>query len=122
MIQYISAILLFFSISLQSFDKAIVVLDYYVRPSTFAKNCENKSLPKMHCGGKCQMMKKLKEKEKQEFPEGRLAGKTVVFSPMNVFAVTPNVEADADSRHHSPISIGHPVGRSLAVFRPPSQC
>ena len=50
----------------QSFSKWIVVMEYNLNKDFIAKNlCINKSRPKMHCNGKCQMMKRLAEEEKQ---------------------------------------------------------
>jgi hypothetical protein len=50
----------------QTFNKPFIVLDYFANTAAFAKNCVNKARPKMHCNGKCQMMKKLQEEEKKE--------------------------------------------------------
>ncbi|WPQ60668.1 hypothetical protein SIO70_20155 [Chitinophaga sancti] len=50
----------------QSLNKALIVFDYYTNTATFAENCENKARPSMHCNGKCQMMKKLKQEENKE--------------------------------------------------------
>jgi hypothetical protein len=61
----------------QTFNKAIIVLDYNTNTKSYAANCENKAKPKMHCNGKCQMMKKLKEEEKkdQQNPERKSENK-----------------------------------------------
>lgn len=50
----------------QSLNKALIVFDYYINTSSFAENCENKVRPSLHCNGKCQMMKKLKQEENRE--------------------------------------------------------
>jgi hypothetical protein len=53
----------------QSFSKLFVVLEYNLNKDFIAKNlCINKAKPKLHCNGKCQMMKKLAEEEKQNSP------------------------------------------------------
>ena len=50
----------------QSFSKWLVVAEYKMNRDFIARNlCINKARPKMHCNGKCQMMKKLAEEEKQ---------------------------------------------------------
>jgi len=50
----------------QTFSKWLVVAEYKLNRDFIAKNlCINKVRPKMHCNGKCQMMKKLAEEEKQ---------------------------------------------------------
>ena len=37
--------------------------DYLVNLEAYKKACVNKSKPKMHCNGKCQMLKRLKKQE-----------------------------------------------------------
>jgi hypothetical protein len=50
----------------QTFSKWFVVIEYKLNKDFIAKNlCINKAKPKLHCNGKCQMMKKLAEEEKQ---------------------------------------------------------
>lgn len=50
----------------QTFSKWAVVIEYNLNRNYVAKNlCINKVKPKLHCNGKCQMMKKLAEEEKQ---------------------------------------------------------
>ena len=50
----------------QTFRGGLVMINYYTNTAAFAKNCINKVKPKMHCNGKCQMMKKMQEEEKKE--------------------------------------------------------
>jgi len=66
----------------QSFDKALIVADYFARTSAYAKNCENKKKPQMQCQGKCQMMKKLEQQEKdnQSYPERKIENKQEVLA------------------------------------------
>ena len=50
----------------QTFSKWVVVIDYNLNRNYIARNlCINKTKPKLHCNGKCQMMKKLAEEENQ---------------------------------------------------------
>lgn len=50
----------------QTFSKWAVVVEYNLNKNYIAKNlCVNKAKPKLHCNGKCQMMKKLAEEEKE---------------------------------------------------------
>lgn len=50
----------------QTFSKGLIVANYYTNTQAYAKNCINKAKPKMHCNGKCQMMKKLKQEENKD--------------------------------------------------------
>lgn len=50
----------------QTFSKWVVVMEYTMNREFIVKNlCVNKSKPKLHCKGKCQMMKRLVDEEKQ---------------------------------------------------------
>ncbi len=63
----IIAISLLCAISFHTFSKAIVLFNFKINQSEIAqKYCENKAKPKMKCGGKCHLMKKLKEEENKE--------------------------------------------------------
>jgi hypothetical protein len=62
----ITTILLLTAFVAQTFSSGFVLLDYYTNPVAFAQHCINKALPKMHCNGKCQLMKKIEAEEKKE--------------------------------------------------------
>lgn len=66
----------------QTFNNGFVMLNYYMNTAAFAKDCVNKAKPKMHCNGKCQMMKKLQQEEKndQQMPERKLEKKLEMIS------------------------------------------
>ncbi len=66
MFKRITAILLLLAFSAQTFSSPFIMLDYYLNTAAFAKNCINKAKPKLHCKGKCQAMKKMREEEKKE--------------------------------------------------------
>jgi hypothetical protein len=84
----ITSILLLLAFAIQTFSGGFVVLNYYTNTAAFAKNCVNKAKPKMHCNGKCQMMKKLKEEEEkkdQQLPERKVENKIEVLSSKSFF-------------------------------------
>jgi hypothetical protein len=92
MFRQIAAIFLFVAFIAQTFNGGFVMLNYYTNTAAFAKNCVNKTKPKMHCNGKCQMMKKLQEEEKkeQQLPERKFENKIEVLS-FNSFFCNVNV-------------------------------
>jgi hypothetical protein len=50
----------------QTFSKWVVVVEYRLNKNFIAQNlCINKAKPKLHCNGKCQMMKRLAVEEEQ---------------------------------------------------------
>ena len=107
----------------QSVSRPFIVADYYANTNAYAKNCINKARPKMHCNGKCQMMKKIQEQEKkdQENQERKSENKTeILLSSKSFFAslnlpVTIIIELDKIS----PRSNGISTDRSLDIFHPP---
>jgi len=60
------ASLIIISFLAQNFSRQLIVAGYYSNTASFAKNCENKARPMMHCNGKCQLMKKLQQEEKKD--------------------------------------------------------
>lgn len=57
------AILLVIAFLAQTFSKGLIIANYYSNAQAYAKNCINKAMPTMHCNGKCQLMKKLKQED-----------------------------------------------------------
>jgi hypothetical protein len=88
MLKGLTIILIIFAFSALTFNRAVIMLDYYVNTGSFAKNCENKAKPAMHCNGKCQMMKQMKNEEKkdQQAPERKGDYKIEVVSSKSFFA------------------------------------
>lgn len=122
MFRYITVILLLSAFAAQTFEQGFVVLSYYANASLFAKNCENRSRPKLHCNGKCQMMKKLQEEEKkkQQTPERKLAGKEDVLSSKTHFTVLPTPLVQLlFSFKNSPRSF-LPQHHPACIFHPPA--
>jgi uncharacterized protein YneF (UPF0154 family) len=62
-VTFLLAILIF----LQVLCKVGIYLSFKINQDYIAKNlCENRNKPKMHCNGNCQLMKKLKNSDKEE--------------------------------------------------------
>lgn len=88
MLKQTAAFLLLLCFAAQTFSHAAIVGSYYANTTAYARNCINKAKPRLHCNGKCQMMKKLKQEEKkeQQDPESRAGGKEQVLSSKSFFA------------------------------------
>jgi len=82
-VKKISALFLLLAFSLQYFNKAFIVVNYYTNTQQYAQNCINKSRPKLHCNGQCQMMKRLKAQENKDAnnPDRKGENKSETFSP-----------------------------------------
>lgn len=109
----------------QTFYKAFVIADYYSNSAAYAKNCENKLRPKMHCNGKCQMMKKIlaEEKKGRENSERNSENKNKDgLSSKSFFAAStlppPSNKTFKPSPHYKS---GLCSQRSTAIFHPPQK-
>ena len=65
-IKRLGVLLLMIALLLQSFSRVLIIGDYYLNTESYAAHCENKANPIMHCNGKCQMAKKLKQAYESE--------------------------------------------------------
>lgn len=109
----------------QTFSKWLVVVEYNINKDFISKNlCINKVKPKMHCNGKCQMMKRLAEEEKQNSSNNtNNSSKTkvqeLVFSdemnqltfPLLTYITLSYNEEPPVLKHNSPVS---------SIFHPPT--
>ena len=120
MFKQITATILFLAFSVQTFSVPFISLDYFVNTAAYAKNCVNKTKPKMHCNGKCQMMKKIQQEEKkeQQNSERRSENKVQVLSSRSFFSIL-TIPIMPVNPHFSYVTAGNPVGRTKTVFHPP---
>jgi hypothetical protein len=87
--------------TLQLFQKQCVLLDYYANQTAYARNCINRSKPRMHCNGKCQVMKKMQQEEQEQKqdankkPDFNKEG----FSPKSFFPGISGVKCDGLSEY-----------------------
>lgn len=109
----------------QTFSKWAVVIEYNLNRDYVAKNlCVNKAKPKLHCNGKCQMMKKLAEEEKQNSSNNtnnntKIKVQELLFSNEMNKPVLPNIsfitlsynEEQPLLKHNAPVS---------SIFHPPA--
>lgn len=119
----LAAILLLFAFATHTFNQVAIVLNYYVNTASFAKVCENKARPMMHCNGKCQMMKKLKEEEKkdQQTPERKSENRaeTVLYANSPALLLSSLFYTEVKDQLSSLESTGKCVDRSFDFFHPP---
>lgn len=121
--KFILVPILMLLILIQTFSKWAVVVEYNLNKNYIATNlCINKARPKLHCNGKCQMMKKLAEEEKQDSSKNnsaRIKVQELVFNDeMNrsvlpaITYITLSYNEDAPIlKHSSPVS---------SIFHPPA--
>lgn len=80
MFRQLTAFIFLASFAVQTYNGAFILVNFYTNRAAFAKFCVNKAKPKMHCNGKCQVMKKMQEAEKKE--QQNAEQKLEVQSPM----------------------------------------
>lgn len=121
MIRSLTIIPLLIAFAAQTFSGAFIQLGYAVNPEAFAKYCVNKAKPKLHCNGKCQMMKKMKEEEKKE--QESLELKTIKAQSISSKSFYPSLitpEGVALVCYiTSPRSIGFVIDHTSDFFHPP---
>lgn len=119
MFKQLTTILILLAFIAQTFNRAAVVANYYTNTAAYAKNCINKTKPQLHCNGKCQMMKQLKEEEKKEQQNNnRKSSQDEVLSSKSFFAsitITRAITIIEFCNHH----IGLPIDCSTDFFHPP---
>lgn len=120
MIKKIAAFFVLVCFMAQTFSQAAIVGSYYVNTAEYEKKCINKAKPKLHCNGKCQMMKQLKQEEKKDAqnPERSNTVKIDVLSSKSHFASLVIAEKRiliCFSDHY----IFFPAGTKRTIFHPP---
>ena len=124
-ILYKRLISLFFLVSFlsQSFNSAFIIADYKLNTALYAKNCINKAKPKLHCNGKCQMMKKIQEEEKKdaENAERKSENKNeVVLSSKSFFANADMILSKTMLiTTYTSFSCNNTIDRAYGIFHPP---
>ncbi|HET8572501.1 MAG TPA: hypothetical protein VFL76_01405 [Edaphocola sp.] len=114
---------LFFSMAMQMFRGDFIILDYYTHQQAFSEACINKGKPQMHCNGKCQMYKKMRQNHQQEQDHPELANsvKIVLYCMVDALHFSwPSMPGSAQEKfprievalvHHDPLSVFHPPAR-----------
>jgi hypothetical protein len=117
----IAALFLLFAFAALTFDQAVIVFNFYIHRSYIAATqCENRDRPILHCGGKCQLIKKLKQEEKkdQQNPERKIENKNEVVSSKSFFTSALLTSAISHPCHIISSDSGT-IDRSFVVFHPP---
>jgi hypothetical protein len=116
------AVFFILSFFTHQFGKLAIVADYYANTSQYAKNCINKSRPKLHCNGKCQMMKKIQEEEKKEKEDAEKKNENKKDAPIyldqDVVKVNLFLDLKGKNKFQS-FNSSKPISRSCQIFHPP---
>jgi hypothetical protein len=103
-----------------SFQGTGLLFDYRFNKSAFEKNCINKNRPQLKCQGKCQLMKKMLEREQQEqdHPESKPDAQTILFI---AFSDSNMVNISEKGIHSTfpPYTSPHLSDNPTDIFHPP---
>jgi hypothetical protein len=117
-----AAALILLAVLAQTFSKSFIVAGYYANTQVYAKNCENKAKPQMHCNGKCQMMKKIKaeEKKNQDGSERKTDNKIDLqfFSPTHA-SMGATIAFDQPNNIQPTYQNNTTIDRHTDIFHPP---
>jgi len=109
----------------QTFSKGFIVFDYYVNTSAYEKDCINKDKPWLHCNGKCQMAKKMRQEENkdQQNPDRKADNKNeTVLSSKSFFVQLTPLSFILLSRISPRINTQSiPLGNACDIFHPPQR-
>lgn len=105
-------------------DRYVVLLDFYLNQDYIAKNfCINRAAPEMHCNGKCQLARKIKEEEKKEKDN---PGRKQENRQENSYCaatidqqIRPALSGLLNTRYPIHLIIGGPTDQPAAIFHPP---
>ena len=119
MLKQITAAFLLMVISLQILNRAVIYIDYYTNTAAYFKNCENKAKLSMHCNGKCQMIKKLQQQEKDDHQNpGKRSGMDEVITVQSFSKLATSLQIAT-----APVYFLHNDNRMCAMprsyFHPP---
>lgn len=121
MFKAVASIVLLLALTAQTFKSELVIIDYYTCTASFAKNCINKARPKLHCNGKCQMMRKLQEEERkdEQAPERKTENEiTICLASFFIIATEIPFRFITQSKrlHHSK---WNGITYNVEIFHPP---
>jgi hypothetical protein len=122
MFRKLTATVLLMAFVAQTFSAPFIRLDYFFNQGDYARNCVNKARPMLHCNGKCQVMKKIREEEKkeQESQERKMASKVEVLSSRSFYAAFDEQPSVVIHFTYSAFNDDMTVHRARAVFHPPA--
>lgn len=118
-VKQVTIFIVFAAFLLQTFSGEFIIADYYINRAVYEKLCINKDKPQMHCNGKCQMTKKMKEedKKKQDNPDRNSTLKIDLFcQPINLVQLA---SFSTITRTYSTFSTPLIKNRSFSIFHPP---
>ncbi|WP_133583676.1 hypothetical protein [Sphingobacterium yanglingense] len=98
-----------------------MAMEYQIHLPEYLAKCINKDRPQLHCNGQCVLMKKIREKEKQETKKNLVVyeySALYVHKDYTVFQSQPQAEEHPQNAF-SPYLTNYAFTYRTSVFRPP---
>jgi hypothetical protein len=117
----ITALALLIAFMAQTFDKAVIYIDFNINRDYIAKVlCINKEKPQSTCKGTCQLKKKIEEETKkdQSNPDRKSENKIEIVSPINLSTASAVSLLFVCTIYKSG-NIGEPIDIPADFFHPP---
>ena len=123
MFRQIAAILLLLAFSAQTFNRAVIMVDYYVNTASFIDKCENKAAPELDCEGKCQVTKKMKDenKKEQQNPERKANSHNEPISSKSFYCSLPCESLTIVHPYFTTYKFFLPKDLQSEIFHPPGK-
>ncbi|HRN55674.1 MAG TPA: hypothetical protein PLL71_04450 [Agriterribacter sp.] len=117
-----SVSLLLAALLVQSFNRMLVIGDYYINTASYAVNCENKAVVEIHCNGRCQMTKKLEQEDEKDRknPQRKIENHNEFFLFDYRSPVLSPIVFYSDEQKFPFLPVPGITDRPHAVFKPPS--
>ena len=117
-LKFIACIALLLSLLIQTFSYTFIVVDYYTARAAYLEKCENKARPLLHCDGKCQLAKKIKQNRQAEEKEGNISFKFEVFSSHSYYTIS-DIKLVAAKQQYAVFITPATITRSGDISHPP---
>jgi len=113
--------ILLIALTLQSFYRNIMVMDYQINLPEYLAKCINKDKPELHCDGQCVLMKKVEEKEKKETKKNMVVYEYSAFYLHNEHVVLTirQTNEEPDQKQFLGYLNNYTFQYNAPIFRPP---
>lgn len=113
--------ILLIALTLQSFYRSVMVLEYEIHLPDYIAQCINKDRPQIHCNGQCVFMKKIREEEQKETKKNlQMYERNALYMHKERVLFTMHLpEEDHAVNHFLPYLTDYRFNFTTAVFRPP---
>jgi len=113
--------ILLVAMTLQSFYRSIIALDYQLNLPDYIAMCINKDKPQLHCDGQCVLMKKIREKEKEDTKKNLVIYEYSAHyvHKEQIFFTLYQPNEEIIEKTFSPYLIDYRFTYNSPIFRPP---